>query len=104
MSRGLGMSGGMAVRRAITAKGNAAFLTRPQMYPHSSGLDALSAFQTRRMLDRSNAFDMSTTYVSHILPSGCCLVGLRLARRQKMAEKATGQEEDHPGHTGYRRV
>ena len=48
------------LRRAVTAKGRAALLTRAQMDPTSADLHALSALPALSMLDRCNRGKMGT--------------------------------------------
>lgn len=53
------MFGGMLIRRTVTAECRTALLTRPQMHPTRTDLDAFLANTTRGLLDVSDRVDVS---------------------------------------------
>jgi hypothetical protein len=66
MRGGVRVFTGMAIRRAITTKCDAALLTRAQMYPLRADLHALGAFAVGRF-DRQDRVEMRATPVRHHL-------------------------------------
>ena len=60
MAGGVGMLGGMAIRRRIAAQRSIAFLTGAQVDPRSSDLHALLALSPARVFNLMNRGDMGT--------------------------------------------